>query len=106
MNEVNIIPNLQMRKQKPVEVNVPIVIQLRNDGTKLTLIMQMYKINLYSLQQLEGFFLWNTDLITTILPIKHCLKYKYRHSFLQGSVWCGLCLFLRVLLDDPTLSFS
>lgn len=56
MNEVNIIPNLQMRKQKPVEVNVPIVIQLRNDGTKLTLIMQMYKINLYSLQQLEGFF--------------------------------------------------
>lgn len=84
MNEVNIIPNLQMRKQKPIEVNVPIVIQLRNDGTKLTLIMQIYKSNLYSLQQLEG-SLWNTDLIIIILPIKHCLKYKYRNSFLQGS---------------------
>lgn len=57
MNEVNIIPNLQMRKQKPIEVNVPIVIQLRNDGTKLTLIMQIYKNNLYSLQQLERVFM-------------------------------------------------
>ena len=73
MNEVNIIPNLQMRKQKPIGVNVPIVIQLRNDETKLTLIMQIYKIHLYSLQQLEG-SLWNTDLIMTTLPIKHRLK--------------------------------
>ena len=73
MNEVNIIPNLQMRKQKPIGVNVPIVIQLRNDETKLTLIMQIYIINLYSLQQLEG-SLWNTDLIMRTLPIKHRLK--------------------------------